>query len=166
MIVETDTGVSDVVAVIEREKPDLIVVDGAYLMEDEQGAREDWARITHITRDLKKVAKRLKKPILINTQADQRTTKKSGPNLGDIKYSQAIAQDSDNVLALFRDEVMIADNEMGIRVQKNREGTLGKVVINWDFKKMDFSSIYSETESSPQEDFDDEEDNDAVIGME
>ena len=166
MILETATGVSGVVAVIEREKPDLIVVDGAYLMEDEQGAREDWARITHITRDLKKVAKRLKKPILINTQADQRTTKKSGPNLGDIKYSQAIAQDSDNVLALFRDEVMIADNEMGIRVQKNREGTLGKVVINWDFKKMDFSSIYSETESSPQEDFDDEEENDAVIGME
>lgn len=54
----------------------------------------------------------------------------------------------------------------GIRVQKNREGTLGKVVINWDFKKMDFSSIYSETESSSQEDFDDEEENDAVIGME
>ena len=166
MILETATGVSSVVAVAEREKPDLICIDGAYLMEDEQGAKEDWARITHITRDLKKVSKRLKKPILINTQADQKTTKKTGPGLSDIKYSQAIAQDSDNVLALFRDEVMIADNEMGIRVQKQREGTLGKVVINWNFKTMDFSSIYSETDSTPQEDFEDIEDNDAIIGME
>ena len=135
-------------------------------MEDEQGAKEDWARITHITRDLKKVSKRLNKPILINTQADQKTTKKTGPGLSDIKYSQAIAQDSDNVLALFRDEVMIADNEMGIRVQKQREGTLGKVVINWNFKTMDFSSIYSETDSTQQEDFEDIEENDAIIGME
>ena len=166
MILETASGVSSVVAVAEREKPDLICIDGAYLMEDEQGAKDDWARITHITRDLKKISKRLKKPILINTQADQKTTKKTGPGLSDIKYSQAIAQDSDNVLALFRDEVMIADNEMGIRVQKQREGTLGKVVINWNFKTMDFSSIYSETDSTPQEDFEDVEENDAVIGME
>lgn len=166
MILETASGVSSVVAVAEREKPDLICIDSAYLMEDEQGAKEDWARITHITRDLKKISKRLKKPILINTQADQKTTKKTGPGLSDIKYSQAIAQDSDNVLALFRDEVMIADNEMGIRVQKQREGTLGKVVINWNFKTMDFSSIYSETDSTPQQDFGDVEENDAIIGME
>ena len=168
MILESVAGVSSVVAVAEREKPDLICIDGAYLMEDEQGAKDDWAKLTHITRDLKRVAKRLNKPFLINTQADQKTTKKSGPKLGDIKYSQAVAQDSDNILSLFRDEVMIADREMGIRVVKQREGTLGKVVINWDFHSMNFSSIYSEVESDAQQDFngDTEEDNNAIIGME
>ena len=166
MILETAIDVSGVAASIERENPDLICIDGAYLMEDEKGAKEDWARITHITRYLKRVAKRVKKPILINTQADQRTTKKTGPNLGDIKYSQAIGQDSDNILSLFRDEVMIADKEMGVSVKKNREGTLGKVILNWDFKTMNFSSIYSETDSNPQEDFEEEEENDSIIGME
>ena len=80
--------------------------------------------------------------------------------MGDIKYSQAIGQDSDNILSLFRDEVMIADKEMGVSVKKNREGTLGKVILNWDFKTMNFSSIYSETDSKPQEDFEEEEEND------
>lgn len=160
LVLETATGVSSVVSVIEQEKPDLVLVDGAYLMEDEQGAKDDWLRVTHITRDLKKIAKNWHIPILINTQADQNTSKKSGPGLGDIKYSQAIGQDSDNILSLFRDEVMINDKEMGVKVLKQREGVLGKVIINWNFDKMNFKSIYSESESAPQDfsDSDDSED--------
>lgn len=159
LILETATGVSSVVSVIEREKPDLVLVDGAYLMEDEQGAKDDWLRVTHITRDLKKVAKQWKKPIVINTQADQNTSKKTGPGLGDIKYSQAIGQDSDNILALFRDEIMINDKEMGVKVLKQREGVLGKVIINWDFNKMNFKSIYAEsTEANDNNQSDDDDD--------
>jgi len=148
LIIETATGVSSVVSVIEREKPDLILIDGAYLMEDEQGAKDDWLRVAHITRDLKKAAKTWHLPFLINTQADKNTSKKTGPELGSIMYTQAIGQDSDNVLALFRDEIMYNDHEMGIKVLKQREGTLGKVIINWNFDTMNFSSIYSEDEGA------------------
>ena len=148
LVLETATGVSSIVSVIEQEKPDLVLVDGAYLMEDEQGAKDDWLRVTHITRDLKKIAKNWHIPILINTQADQNTSKKTGPGLSDIKYSQAIGQDSDNILALFRDEVMINDDEMGVRVLKQREGVLGKAIINWNFRKMNFKSIYAESSAT------------------
>lgn len=163
LIIESATGISSVVSVIEREKPDLVLVDGAYLMEDEQGAKDDWLRVTHITRDLKKTAKNWHIPVFINTQADKNTSKKTGPELGSIMYTQSIGQDSDNVLALFRDEVMINDREMGIKVLKQREGVLGKVIINWDFDRMNFKSIYSEGSDS----FDSEEESDssAVIGM-
>ena len=163
LIIESATGISSIVSVIEREKPDLVLVDGAYLMEDEQGAKDDWLRVTHITRDLKKTAKNWHIPVFINTQADKNTSKKTGPELGSIMYTQSIGQDSDNVLALFRDEVMINDREMGIKVLKQREGVLGKVIINWDFDRMNFKSIYSEGDDS----FDSEEesDNSAVIGM-
>lgn len=158
LIIETATGISSVVSVIEREKPDLVLIDGVYLMEDEQGAKDDWLRVTHITRDLKKTAKNWHIPILINTQADKNTSKKTGPELGSIMYSQAIGQDSDNVLALFRDEVMINDREMGIKVLKQREGILGKVLIQWDFNRMNFDSIYSESTSSAEgEGYTDEE---------
>ena len=166
LILETATGVSSVVSVIEQEKPDLVLIDGCYLMQDEQGAKDDWLRVTHITRDLKRIAKDWHIPILINTQADQNTSKKSGPNLGDIKYSQAIGQDSDNVLALFRDEVMLNDREMGVKVLKQREGTLGKVMINWDFETMNFTSIYSETsDNTVTESEEDEADNSAILGI-
>ena len=65
-------------------------------------------------------------------------------------YTQAIGQDSGHVLALFRDEIMINDKEMGIRVLKQREGVLGKAIINWDFEHMNFKSIYSEKEGDPE----------------
>ena len=163
LIIETATGVSSVISVIEREKPDLVLIDGAYLMEDEQGAKDDWLRVAHITRDLKKSAKSWHLPFMINTQATKDTSKKTGPELGSIMYTQAIGQDSDNVLALFRDEIMINDHEMGIKVLKQREGTLGKVIISWDFNTMNFQSIYSEgaTDDEHQEG----EAGDKVLGM-
>lgn len=162
LILESATGISSVVSVIEREKPDLVLVDGAYLMEDEQGAKDDWLRVTHITRDLKKTAKNWHIPIVINSQADQNTSKKTGPSLGDIKYSQAIGMDSDNVLALYRDEIMINDKEMGIKILKQREGVLGKVVINWDFDHMNFKGIYSDSVESSNETL---EENDKVMSI-
>ena len=156
LIIETATGISSIISVIEREKPDLVLVDGAYLMEDEQGAKDDWLKVTHITRDIKKTAKNWHLPIVINSQADKSTSKKTGPELDNISYSQSIGMDSDNVLALFRDEIMINDREMGIKVLKQREGVLGKVIINWDFDIMSFSSIYSETsENEEKENSDD-----------
>ena len=166
LIIETATGISSVVSVIEREKPDLVLVDGAYLMEDEQGAKDDWLRVTHITRDLKKTAKNWHVPIVINSQADKNTSKKTGPELGSIMYTQSIGQDSDNVLALFRDEIMINDREMGIKVLKQREGVLGKVIINWDFDHMNFKSIYSENTANDNIDSDSESnDGEVILGI-
>lgn len=146
LYIATATGVMGVASSIEKYKPDIVFIDSAYLMEDDQGAKDDWLRVAHITRDLKKLAKRAKVPIFINTQADKNSSRKTGPELGSIMYTQAIGQDADNVLALYRDEVMINDREMGIKILKQREGTLGKVVVNWDFETMNFSDIYIEEE--------------------
>lgn len=164
LIIETATGVSSVVSVIQQERPDIIFIDGVYLMEDERNAKDDWLRVAHITRDLKRVAKTFHLPIVINSQASKNTSKKTGPELGSIMYTQSIGQDSDNVLALFRDEVMINDREMGIRVLKQREGTLGKVTLNWDFTTMNFDSIFSENEA--EDDFSDEEHEGNVLSIE
>ena len=145
LIIATATGVMGVSAEIDKHKPDIVLIDGVSLMEDDQGAKDDWLRVAHITRDLKKLAKRAKLPIFINTQADKNTSKKTGPELGSIMYTQAIGQDSDDILALYRDEVMLSDREMCLKVLKQREGVTGKVMLNWNFDTMDFSEIYAET---------------------
>jgi replicative DNA helicase len=144
LILRTATGVTAMSAEIDEYKPDLVLIDGVYLMEDDAKADSDWLRITNITRDLKKLAKSRDIPILINTQADQNTSIKTGPALGDIKYSQSIGQDSDNVFTLFRDEQMLSDREMCVKILKQREGILAKFMMNWDFNVMDFSCIYQE----------------------
>lgn len=151
LIVETATGVSNVSAKIEQYQPDVVFIDGAYLMEDDQGAKEDWLRVAHITRDLKSLAKLKKIPICINSQADSTTSKKTGPELENIGFSKAIGHDSDVVLGLLRDEEMIEDKEMKVKVLKQREGTLGNVVLNWDFTTMNFSTLYSENGNNERE---------------
>ena len=144
LIIETATGVSNVNAKIQQYKPDVVFIDGVYLMEDDRGAEQDWLRVAHITRDLKMLAKNNKLPILINSQADRTTSTKTGPELDNIGFSSAIGHDSDVVLALFRDEEMLEDREMKVKVLKQREGTTGSVLLNWDFSTMNFSSIYSD----------------------
>ena len=161
LIIATASGVMGVSAEIDKHKPDIVLIDGVYLMEDDQGAKDDWLRVAHITRDLKKLAKRCKIPIFINTQADKNTSKKTGPELGSIMYTQAIGQDSDDILALYRDEVMLSDREMCLKVLKQREGVTGKVMMNWNFDVMDFSEIYAETSDT---DFEDESDSPADSG--
>lgn len=155
LIIESATGVSSVLAKIEKHKPELVLIDSAYLMEDERGAKEDWLRVAHITRDLKSIAKKKELPIFINSQADSTTSKKTGPELDNIGYSKAVGEDSDVVLALFQDEQMREDREMKIKVLKQREGILGNVISNWDFNTMNFNPIYAtiekEMDSSPDE---------------
>ncbi len=148
LIIETAFGVSSVAAKIDQHNPDLILIDGAYLMDDERGAKEDWLRVAHITRDLKSLSKLRKKPIFINSQADSTTSVRTGPELGNIGYAKAIGQDSDVVLALFQDEQMREDKEMKVKILKQREGVLGSVVLNWDFTRMNFDPIYATVEQS------------------
>ena len=40
---------------IERHKPDIIFIDGMYLMDDDQRARDNWLKI-NISRDMKRLA--------------------------------------------------------------------------------------------------------------
>lgn len=154
MIIETATDVSNVSAKVEQYNPDIVFIDSVYLMEDEQGAKDDWLRVTHITRGLKALAKRKKLPICINSQADSTTSKKTGPELENIGFSKAIGHDSDVVLGLLRDEEMIEDKEAKVKVLKQREGVLANIMLSWDFSTMDFSSIYSEEQENSSTDSD------------
>lgn len=128
LIITTATGVMGLSADIDKYNPDIIMIDSAYLMEDDQGAKDDWLRVAHITRDLKKLAKRCKKPILINTQADKNTSKKTGPELGSIMYTQAIGQD-----CLPENTIILTD--CGYKSVQRLENEVFKVFDGENYKK-------------------------------
>ena len=128
LYITTATGVMGLSADIDKYNPDVIFIDSAYLMEDDQGAKDDWLRVAHITRDLKKLAKRCKKPILINTQADKNTSKKTGPELGSIMYTQAIGQD-----CLPENTMILTD--CGYKAVQRLENEVFKVFDGENYKK-------------------------------
>ena len=151
LVVDTAEGVSGVSAKIDLYEPDLIIIDGAYLMVDEQNAKDDWVRVAHIWRDLKKICKSKKKPIFVSTQTDSTTSKKTGAGLENISFAKSVGHDSDIVFTLFRDEQMMEDKEAKIKLLKHREGSLGSLMMTWDFKTMCFDEIYAEYDKEDTE---------------
>lgn len=149
-----DGGVSYLRSKIEQYKPDVLGIDGVYLIEDETGSDSDWARVSNISRAIKSLAQRAKIPIIGTSQANRATSRKTGPEIDNISYSDAIAQDSDVVIGLNQTEEMRNDRELEVRVLKARDSERGNLMITWDFQAMEFEEIYSNLESEiPRESY-------------
>jgi replicative DNA helicase len=93
--------VSALAAKIEQTKPDIVFVDGVYLMLDEvSGEMNTPQAITNVTRSLKRLAQRINKPVIITTQTllwKMRAGKVTADSIG---YSSSFFQDSDVILGL------------------------------------------------------------------
>jgi len=93
--------VSALAAKIEQTKPDIVFVDGVYLMLDEiSGEMNTPQAITNVTRALKRLAQKINKPIIITTQTllwKMRAGKVTADSIG---YSSSFFQDSDVILGL------------------------------------------------------------------
>ena len=93
--------VSALAAKIEQMKPDIVFVDGVYLMMDElTGEMNTPQAITNITRAMKRLAQRIDLPIIITTQTllwKMRAGKVTADSIG---YSSSFFQDSDVILGL------------------------------------------------------------------
>jgi replicative DNA helicase len=138
-------------AKIEQYRPDVLYVDGFYLMADTKGAGAHWEKMLNISGDLKRLAGTYKIPTTATTQL---TVKKAGgkqakgskgdEDESDIMYSQAMAQNADNVIALGRqyDDVLEEyTNRLWLKLVKLREGEPVKTQIEYDFTAMTVKEI-------------------------
>ena len=133
---EESGGVAHVAAKIERYKPDIIYIDGMYLMEDDQRARESWQKIGNISRDLKRLSKRVNKPIIATVQLNRNATNQAG-DAANIAMGD-IAKDADVILGLFQDEDQRLARRMTLKVLKQREGDRPEIECDWDMGNMIF----------------------------
>lgn len=122
-----------------RHKPDLVIVDYLSLMRSARPSRgvSVWQSLTEITQDLKQNARTLGIPVLAAAQTN-RSGGKEGAELDNIGYSMSVVQDSDIVIGLYADDDMKENKEMEIRLNKNRDGRLGKFRARWDHEALEF----------------------------
>ena len=119
---------SDARAVGRRSKLGLVVIDYLQLMapSDRRVPRDQ--QIGQITRDLKRLAKDLRVPVVLLSQLNRESAKTGrAPTLTDLRESGDIEQDSDVVILLHRlDSDGHADPNMGVPIdaliEKNRSG--------------------------------------------
>ena len=132
----------------------LIVIDYLQLIEGSRRGENRQQEVSEISRQLKKLAKELKVPVIALSQlsrgVEQRQDKR--PILSDIRESGSIEQDADIVAFLYREdyydregneqkEDQTENNIVEVIIEKNRSGARGtvKLLFKKEFNK--FSSL-------------------------
>jgi len=133
--------VSAIASKIQAKQPDIVFIDGTYLMIDEQTGESNTPQaITNITRALKRLAQKTKLPIVISTQV--LTWKMKGGNVSadSIGYSSSFHQDADVIFGLQRESDNVDDTRL-LRVVASRNGGLVDVSLVWDWETGQFREL-------------------------
>lgn len=137
------TTVSALAGKIQEYSPDVLFVDGVYLMDDEEGEPKGSPQaLTNITRSLKRLAQRFDIPVVATTQvlAWKLQNRKTRAVTADaIGYTSSFAQDADLILGVERNPDM--DDQAIIRVVLARTAPTGEVHVKWDWSTMEFEEI-------------------------
>jgi replicative DNA helicase len=142
--ISATTTVSGLSGKVDEYQPDILFIDGCYLMENEIGAKAgEAAAYTAVSRGLKRLAQRIDKPVIGTTQALSGKMGKDGiVTLNSLGWTSAWAQDADVILGVER----LPDiNQIRLRVVGGRNVSPCEISIicNWeesDFNEADFNS--------------------------
>ena len=122
---------------------DVVVVDYLGLLTGTDRRAKEYDRITEVSGDLKKLAKKLNCVVLALCQLNRESANSSGeeklPKLSQLRSSGAIEQDADGVLLLHRPEYgqtevkrnPIEPQKFFVDVAKNRHGRTGTAELAW-----------------------------------
>lgn len=140
------TTLSALAGKIQELQPDVLFVDGMYLMDDEEGeAKGSPQALTNISRGMKRIAQRFDIPVVGTTQVlgwklgDKKSRKVTGDSLG---YTSAFLQDTDLLLGVERNPDI--DNQSIIRVVEARTAPRAEVHIQWNWSTMEFAEIHED----------------------
>ena len=125
--------VSGVQAKIQQYHPSLVIIDGVYLMDDENGNDKGTPQaITSLTRGFKRLAQTLRIPIVISTQA-MLYRSKGGLKMESIGYSSSFAQDSDIVFGVEPHEQIQGVSRF--KVIASRSSPKGEAYVKFDWSE-------------------------------
>jgi replicative DNA helicase len=141
-----------------KQKVDLIIIDYIGLIKHSlREAKSTNEQLTHISKNLKQLAKKLEIPVIALSQLNRSVDSRSGdkrPFLSDLRDSGALEQDADLVLFLYRNEYYFPDNfetknQIEVIAAKNRNGEIGTTFLykndNWSYlSDKPYDEYYSE----------------------
>lgn len=140
--------VDDLILYCAQFNPDVVFIDGAYLLRSNNPKIGRWEKVTENAERIKsELAEALNIPVVISYQFNRKANEKKegAPSVDDIAYTDAIGQLSSLVLGMMQPEGVETLNQRRIEIMKGRGGEVGGFDINWNFDKgpsyMDFSEL-------------------------
>lgn len=135
-----DFRIESLEAAIEESEPDVVFMDGAYLLKVEGAGRIEKA--ANSFDELKRVAKRNHVPLVASTQFNREVKDKlSSVGPEKIALSDAAGWNADLIFGLVRTEDMKRDKRMIQLPLKFREGEAVEIETWWDFDLMRFDEL-------------------------
>lgn len=137
--------VNDVVALVNSEKPDLVIIDGAYFLKGHGDS--SWASAADVLQQLQLSCKMTDSPWLCSSQLNPTKKKMSGHELGyEARYAKEWMLNPDTSFIILQDEDDRSFNRAQIKVAKIREAgdvsnSKTEFFIHSDRTTMDFSEI-------------------------
>lgn len=134
----------DIERIIEREKPDLVVIDQLTQLRDStQKFPDRRLQFSHMTAELKRISMEHHTAVWLACQVN-RDANNTTPTMANLKESGSIEEDADNVILLHRDrDEEEARNLMGNRVinvelAKHRAGETGDFHLKFIVQRFGF----------------------------
>lgn len=127
---------------------DLLIIDYLQLIEvtDKAAGENRTQQVSHISRQLKNLARELQAPIIALSQLSRTVEQRTPPIpvLSDLRESGSIEQDADSVLMLYRQSMYDEDCDnpslTDVYLRKNRHGPTGRVELEFNAAKMSFAA--------------------------
>lgn len=134
------TTLSGIGAKVDKLRPDIVFIDGIYMLDDEYGeAKGSSQALTNITRGTKRMAQNKMLPFVISSQVlEWKMDKKRGITSNSIGYSSSFAQDSNTILGTEKTE----DPEINkLKVVLARNCPPMEVFIKWEWEVGEFEEL-------------------------
>lgn len=133
-------GVTSIAAMIDRHQPHICLVDGGYLMTDDE-EEDNWKGLINVCRGFKNIALAKKVPIITTFQMSG----EGKASLNSLSFSKHVSDEADAVFAMEQVDMQKEMKEMTIKPLKLRDSEMsGRFVLKWDLDKMDFTPQWTE----------------------
>jgi replicative DNA helicase len=149
--------VGDLDVLINELCPDIVYIDGAYLMHPDTplrgGSRLD--RVPEVYDALKRMTITADRPIVTTTQFSRQAGKRGKDgSLETISFSDAIAMHSSLVFGIKEGVPPFQTTRRVVDVMKGREGESGEFQINYQFTPVDFGELLEDQVAAESVDLD------------
>ena len=133
--------VSEMGAEMKNFKADVAVIDYAQLIRPESNYKGNrYAEVGAISHEIKRTASKLQIPVILLAQLNRASemTKTKEPTMGELRESGDFEQDASQIILLWN---TTEDRDVkGVKVDKNRNGSVGKIEMHFNGDTMTFSS--------------------------
>ncbi len=116
---------------------DLVIIDYIQLIEEKKNFQRKDLEISHISRNLKRLAKKMNIPVIALSQLSRKMEdrNKKKPRLSDLRESGALEQDADIVFFIYKEKKKIY-----LEIAKHRNGPTGKIELFFSTQHVSFKN--------------------------